>query len=299
MKKLFLLFAVISMIFLGCGGKALEGAFRTEGIALSYSSAVGKTFNYESKSDGISDFSISGQTSSTLYKQVIQQDIVIESASDTEIACKYIYNAIEAGTFVDGNYHAEKEEDELVGQYLTIKINKADGKMNGWEGLEDLDYSESGMDEAEGMANDMSSIVFNWFPTEKVMIDSKWEVVNDTRNTLEEGGFVEEHRVKSYHLVDFVLYKGRKCAKILIGVEITVDNETSVDDGEGNEYEVISSGMGEGDGELYFDFENGIVVYSKLAWLIEAQADITNLDTGEKDDYIQYTESHREFVLVE
>ncbi|MFP4460015.1 MAG: hypothetical protein ACLFSQ_10560 [Candidatus Zixiibacteriota bacterium] len=298
MKKLLLL-PVLAILFFSCGGgKQIMGDFRTEGMVISYEPSIGNTLSFVNKSDAVGEVITTQASRSILTKSERQLDITTENVTDEEIKVSYTFGQMESGTFVNGEIQeSDDEEDELEGQTLTIIVNREDGKMKDWEGLQELTFDEAGMNRGESMANDYTSIIFDYFPPKPVKIGSKWDVTNETKTSLEDGGFNEQSRTKEYELVDFVMYKGHKCAKVKVTIDINVNTETSGEDANGNSYDVIAEGMGEGRGEFYFDFENGHLVFSKYSWIIDLEQTAINVETGEKESYNMYQESHEKYTL--
>ncbi len=300
MKRVILLGLLLSFLFFGCGGsKPLEGAFRTEGIVISYEPSVGISHKYENLSDEVSDVITKQQSYSILSKSESTLDIKIDEVTDEHTKISYTFGPSETGTFVNGELQDTEEQSEIVGQTLSIYIGREDGKMIEWEGLYDLEFDEAGMDEAEGMANNYSSILFDYFPPEKVAVGSKWDVTNEAKTTLEDGGFNQQKRIKEYELVDFVEYKGHKCAKVKVTITIDVNTETTGEDADGVSYDVVAQGNGEGKGEFYFDFENGHLVESKYDWIIDLEQTATNVETGEEQTFNMFQEMHEKYAIVE
>jgi hypothetical protein len=298
MKKLLVLTILAPLLFLSCGGeKMLMGSFRTEGIIIGYKPASGKTLSYQNQSDEIGDVSVKGNTSSILSKSNSKIDITLGAVSDEDIPISYLFKAEDSGTFVNGEMQ-KNEESEMIGQTLTIHINPKDGKLLRWEGLDELTYNDAGMDAGQSTANSYASIIFDYFPDYPVKIGSKWEVVNDTKTDLKEGGYTKDTRTKSYELIDFVQKDGHKCAKCKVGIDIAVNTETTGESEDKVKYDVKATGTGSGDGFIYFDFENGYLVESSYNWSIQINQDATNVDTGELQNFTLFQESQEKFILL-
>jgi hypothetical protein len=290
-----LLAMVLAMILIG---GTLKGPEYDAGIKIEYKLTGDSPNKYQSDTDLITDYMVGSQTQSIQKKIESKMEIGCVENSDSAIGIAYTTTELNSSTFANGAFNPDTEEDELIGQTLTIYINPEDGKLKSWKGLEDLtSSSENGLDQAEDMANTYASIVFDYFPPRPLKVKDEWEVVNETKTSLENGGYVQQKITKSYRIKRFIEKDGFKCAEVLVDIKVDANTEIKDKDSDGNEFEIMQKGSGEGEGKLYFDFENGRIYYSKFAWIVDIEAEAKDLTTGEEESYKMYQESHRKFQL--
>ncbi len=266
-------------------------------MVISYTPSLGKSYSFVNETDAITDVNYKGQTQTTHQKSKTQMDIACKTEDEKMVSMAYTWISEESGTFVNGQYVKDDEENPILGQTLVININREDGKLIDWSGLTDLEYNEGGMDQGDQMANSYASLLFDYFPSEPLKKGSKWEVKNETKTSLEDGGFSTDIRVKSYELQDFVVKNKIKCAKCKITIKIDANSTGTGKDKEGTEYEVTSSGTGEGSGTFFFAYEEGHLVESNYNWIIDFSIKQVNMSTGEKQDMKYYSEQHEKFTL--
>ena len=212
-------------VFLSCGGgTSILQTIPPEGVSVSYAPSVGKNYSYKVNTDDITDVSMQGNSRSTHSKSVIDQTFTVEEENSSQVRVKYTWNDIQSGTFVNDQYQMDKEKSDIVGQSLTITVNRSNGKLVNWEGMDDLTYDENGMNQAEQMANVYAGIVFNYFPQEKIKVGSKWETMNKMRIDLKEGAFMEMNTRKDYEVVDFVEKDGHKSVLCIIVISVDANS---------------------------------------------------------------------------
>ena len=292
MRKIYLMFALILMIglFAGCGGdKKLTGEVLTEGTMIGYAPAEGQTLHYRSDSDELTEFTEKGYHSSTLSKTTSYEAFTVDSVNEEGVtAVTYSFLSSETGVFQNGQFQIQDEEDELIGQSLTIVVGP-EGDLLKWSGLEDLEITDSGMDRGEMMASNYASIFFDHFPTDrKLKIGDTWKRENSMNVSTKEGE-MNQKTTKTYTVENFVIRDGHKCAKCDIKIIIENTGEGTTEN-EGKTYNYYNEGRGEGNGTLYFDFENGYPVYSSHNWIVDFTITSVETQTQEENSFSYYQE---------
>jgi hypothetical protein len=287
----------ISIIVSGCGGeKKLIGDFENDGIVVSYAPASGEKIFYRSDSDNLTEFSEKGSHQSTLSKTTSWESFYIDSVKNGITAVTYGFIASETGIFQNGMYEQQDEEDEIIGQKLTIVVNP-DGELIDWSGLEDLELDDSGIDRGEMTASNYASIYFDSFPIEPIKIGSTWKRENKMDVSTKEGD-MHQSTTKTYTAQDFVEKDGRPCVKCKI--EIVIDNtgEGSVKN-EGKTYYYYNEGRGEGKGTIYFDFESGYTIHSTFNWIVDFTITSVEEQTQEENSFSYYQEQKVTYSFVD
>jgi len=285
------------LLALGCGGdKKLVGDYAEKGVVVSYKPAQGKTVFFRSDADNLTEFTQQGYNQSTLSKTTSWESFTIDSVTDAITAVTYKFLASETGVFQGSNYEQQQEEDEIIGQRLSIAVGN-DGKLVSWGGLEDLERDDSGVDRGEMMASNYASIYFDHFPTEPIKVGSKWERKNAMDVNTKEGD-MHQSTTKKYTVQDFVMKNGKPCVKCKI--EIIIDNtgEGSVTN-EGKSYKYFNEGRGEGNGTVYFDFEGGHPVFSTFNWILDFTITSIEEASQEENSFTYYQEQKVTYNLVD
>jgi len=300
MKKLtilLILLPVICLLVAGCGGETkLTGDFVNTGVKVSYSPAQGKTLHYRSDSDNLTEFTEKGYHQSTLSKTTNYQSFSVTDFKNDTTTLEYNFLFSETGIFQNGMYKKQEEEDELIGQKLSITVGP-EGNMIGWAGLEDLEITDSGLDRGQLMASNYASIYLNHFPTEPIKVGSKWKRTNTMEVTTEDG-IISQNVIKSYVVEDFVSKDEHPCVKCRITIEIDNSGEGTAEN-EGKHYNYYTEGKGQGNGTIYFDFENGYPVYSNFNWIVDFTITNVEVETQEEGSFTYYEEDNVTNTLVD
>ncbi len=287
----------VVIVFLGCGGeKKLVLDNVGEGVKVSYAPAVGTTRFYRSDSDNLTEFTQEGYHQSTLSKTTEWKSFRVDSVKNDVTAVTYNFLASETGIFQNGSYQKQEEEDEIIGQFLSIAVGP-DGKLVDWGGLEDIESDESGIDQGEMMANNYASIFFNYFPTEPIKVGSTWKGENPMDVTTKEGN-MHQITTKTYTVQDFVEKDGHPCVKCKIKIVIDNTGEGTATS-EGKDYHYYNEGRGEGNGTVYFDFKSGYLVFSTFNWIVDFTITSVEDETQEKSTFTYYQEQKVSTTLVD
>ena len=300
MKKcsvLFLLVVSIISFFIGCGGeKKLVGAIPAEGIVVSYEPAAGKTVFYRSDADVLTEFTEKGYHQSSLSKTTRYESFTINSFESGVTSITYGFLNSETGIFREGVFEMQDEEDDLIGQELTISVDE-NGDLVKWSGLEDLEVDDSGVDQREMLASIYASIYLDHFPPERIKVGSTWKRENSMDVSTSEGD-MHQSITKTYTVEDFVEKNGYPCVKCKIKIVFENTGEGTTE-GEGEEYAYYNEGVGEGNGTVYFGFESGYTVYSTFNWIIDFTITSVNQNTQEEGEFTYYQEQKVTYNLVD
>lgn len=288
---------LFSAIFCGCSGdKKLTGEYAVSGVKVSYAPAVGKTIYYRSDADVTTEFTEKGYHSSTLSKTTQYESFTINDYQNDTTTVTYRFIKSETGVFKDGSYKLQDREDEIIGQYLTLTLDP-DGKLIKWSGLEDVEPDESGVNKAELTASQYASLILDYFPPKPIKVGESW-VRENVMNVSTEQGDMHQKAKKTYTVVDFVEKNGKKCVKC--NVKIVIDNtgEGTVEN-EGKSYKYFNEGKGQGNGVVYFDFENGYPILTTINWIIDFTINSIDLTTKEESKFRYFQEQKVTYNLID
>ncbi len=292
---------VVSLGFLmSCGGpKSLVQTIPAEGVELSIAPAVGETLAYKRKSDFFTEVSHAGgtQSNSTMNEQEYRMSF-LDADESGAFEVKFFFDSEESGAFQNGQYVPAKEKSELVGKALTLSIDSA-GKLGDWEISKSLGYAENGQSKDEIVAAEYHNRVefYKLLPTHPVNIGSTWtETI--TQDTAIEGGGTTVEDKQTFTIVDFANYKGHKCAKITVDISKVGKSNFEVTQ-EGTTYKVFAEQKSKGEGQIYFDFENGYIVEVEFKAATNANRNIENIDTDESQQMSMYNEQATSTELIE
>jgi len=300
MKRISVILIVLAaaILYTGCGGEMkLTGNYAVEGAKISYSPAAGKTVYYRSDSDDLTEFSEQGYSQSTLSKSTSYQSFTVDYVKNDTTSITYEFLSEEVGVFQNGSFEQQDEESDLIGQKLTIVVDR-DGKLVDWSGLEDIEPNESGIDRGEMIASNYASIFFDHFPAEKQKVGDTWKRENIMDVSTKEGD-MRQQTTKDYEVVDFVERDGLACVKCKVIITILNTGEGTTDDDEGNTYAYFNEGRGEGKGTVYFAFESGVPVYTTFNWIVDFTITSVNQTTQEENEFSYYNEQKVVYHLVD
>ncbi|MCK5833106.1 hypothetical protein KAH81_05480 [bacterium] len=291
-----LICVIVALLVFGCGGeKKLIGDYLEKGIPVSYKPAQGQKVFYRSNADNLTEFTEQGYHQSTLSKTTSWESFTVDSVENEITGVTYKFLGSETGIFQNGMYQPQREEDDIIGQELSIIVD-TDGKLIGWFGLEDLERDESGVDRGEMMASNYASIFFDHFPQELLKIGSEWVRENAMDVNTKEGD-MHQMTKKIYTVQDFVEKDGHPCVKCKIKIIIDNTGEGTVDN-EGTTYHYYNEGRGEGNGTVYFDFKAGYPIYSMFNWILDFTITSVDESTQEENSFSYYQEQKVTYHLI-
>lgn len=297
MRKLtFVLVVGLALAVLwGCGGeKKLVGDF-SKGMLLSYSPSLGKKMSYLKESIEATQFSAAGNTINKQTRSKSQFNYTATISKPDTFGVRIDFGKVER--FEQGPGGLKKLEDEekgTEGEYLEMVLTP-DGKLIRYDGLTNVGYNDEGIDEGELTATDYAGSFIDQFPNKPVAIGETWkkETVIDVKT---KKGTFKKGTKKEYTLMDFVERSGHKCAKVKTNITFNIEGKGE-EEQDGKKYKAIFSGDGLGDGYLYFDFEQGIIVESMSNIKIDFEQNVVNLTENKDESMTFYQEQESNYKL--
>ena len=249
--KLVVWLLLVGLVFgLGCGGKATVTVL-SEPVKLAYKDVGGQAVQYKMTSSVT--MNLGGST--TTWVSDITYSAKVESIySEGTIARRITFDDFSISTISGGRPEPDEAAAGYKGQYLWLKLGPA-GQIVDWKGLDKLSsYTAEDRNLRDVLVQQMATL-FQPLPADPVNVGSKWQSTVEIPVTIRGGDF--KQKVKTdYEVSGFGQRSGRNCAKIL--VLASVEGEGSGTRGADRKFWVEASGLGKG--EMWFDYENGLLV---------------------------------------
>ena len=289
MKSVVLVVIVGLSVILGCGGKAtLEKT--PEVVSLVYKDLGGEYVQYKASSSVT--FNYAGTVRSWLSD--ITYSVRIDSiAADGTIDRRMKFDDFVMGEISGGRLNLDPDADKYKGEALWLKLG-GDGELIDWKGLEGIrGYTPEDRDLKHVLVQQMATL-FQPLGQGEVGQGSRWQGTVEIPLKIRGGEFTQTVTT-DYEIVGFARRLGRDCAKIKI--TLTLEGEGSGTRGADRKFWVDS--VGDGEGEVWFDYVNGLVVEYVAA--VTATQDFSYERAGKEDVKTEFAtiDSESKIKLVE
>ncbi len=263
--------ALVLIVFVaGCGGAGLEKG--TQKVSLTYGMAGGQYLQYKVST------SITYNIAGTIRQAL--RDITYSVRVDSIHPDGTIERRIRFDDFVMGEIAGDKLEpdanaEKYRGEWLYLKIG-ADGKLLDWKGLDGIrGYTIADENLKDAIVQTMVQL-FQPMGTEEVGVGSTWQQVIEIP-IRRRGGEMNQKVIVDYTVEGFGERAGRPCVKIKTKARYEGEGEGEMAGGK----KFWINAVGEGDGEMWFDYVDGVPVES--SGTITVTSDFSYERAGKED----------------
>jgi hypothetical protein len=240
------------VVVMGCGGGGgLDTASRP--VSLKFGELGGEYVQYKSSTS--ITYNAGGRVRQSLHD--ITYSVRIDSiAPDGTVHRRLKFDEFVMGELAGSRLELDPNAEKYKGEALYLQIGP-DGELVDWKGLEGIrGYTISD----QSLKDDIVQMMIEFFQPlgeEEVSAGSTWQRVVEIP-VRRPGGDMDIKVTIDYTVEGFGTRSGRPCVKIDTKSLIEADGEG--ERGGGRKFWV--SMTGEGDGDLWFDYENGLAVES-------------------------------------
>jgi hypothetical protein len=150
-----------------------------------------------------------------------------------------------------------------------------------------------GVDANDVFAYDIVAILHDYFPVDSLDRGDEWSITRIDTIRPVYGGTIVVDVTKKYRLRS--VKKG--IAKVLVELDIAVDQSGDVRTKTGEQFELVNKGKGDGNGKIEFDIERGVTESSSYDWMIEFDCTFRDKATDGKVDFEYYAERSERMEL--
>lgn len=273
-KKAFLYsllsFCIMAVSFWGCGGKkVLTGEFTTEGVQLKF--AAGQVHKYKWTANvkfthrgGIVSTGVNAPAFIAASMKVWETKVFRTDASTTqeitftnnkETAVSVDLQSYFVSSMRGGRLEPDREASELEGRRVKIVFDR-NGNLKDWMGFEGIPYTKVQVANMNEILLLNYALIMQSFPEKRLKIGDTWRREYSVPLETKYGDAVLNMGV-DYTLTGFEMKSGYKCAVIETKISSQIEKGNRVIS------DFLISGSGQGEGEIYFAFEEGLVVSQK------------------------------------
>jgi len=283
MKKLHVTLALVAALSISCGGGG--GGISPSEVVLKFEELGNEYVNYKVNTN--IETNVGGQTRSWLSESKAAVKVIAIN-EDGSIMRALKYDDFSMGEISGtGTLIPNPTADDYIGEKLQLTIGK-EGQILDWNGLDGISgLTIEGNSYRDFMVQQLAEI-FQPMPDYAVSVGGKWQRILET--VIQVGGGDLKNKVQiDYELVGFGKKSGRDCARIK--TEYTVTGSAAGR----RRGKFWLSIVGGGDGEIWFDYTNGVLVeYSKKVTLTR---DYSYERAGEEDVKTETFTIDREFKV--
>jgi len=233
----------------GGGGKAVSTAAAP--VNLMYKTMGGQPTQYKMTSS----VTVNLQGSTDTWISDIAYTVEVESiAADGAVTRRITFDGFSISTVSGGQPIPDPAALDYKGQYLVLKMGP-NGEIADWKGLDGIrSYTSESRDLKNVLVQQMAQL-FQPLPKEGVNVGSKWQTTFEMPVEIG-GGEYNQKIVTDYEVTGFGQRSGRNCVRVRT---LTIfQGQGSGTRGGGRQFWVDSQGGGKG--ELWFDYDNGVLV---------------------------------------
>lgn len=251
MKLAAVLLVLGLVLSLACGGGGKTVVSTAAPVKLEYKTLGGQPVQYKMTSsvtvnrEGSTESSISDITYSAKVENIGPDGVITRRITIDDIAISSISG---------GQPTPDPSAPGYKGQYLWLKMGPG-GEILDWKGLDGISsYTPEDRDLKNVFVLQVASL-FRPLPREEVTVGSKWQDVLAMPIQIG-GGELTQKVTTDFEVVGFGQRAGRNCAKIRAAV--VVEGEGTGNRGADRKFWIES--RGEGKGDVWFDYDNGLAV---------------------------------------
>ncbi|MFP4460037.1 MAG: hypothetical protein ACLFSQ_10670 [Candidatus Zixiibacteriota bacterium] len=192
----------------------------------------------------------------------------------------------------------EPYKTKLEGMDFTIVTNMNSTEHKKAAGLSELPAGDLAMNKEEELMFEYLAIITPVFPNRNLKIGDRWETSYNKKFETFYGATMTIEATRTFELVDFIEYKGHRCAYIKTDIEFDTRRMGEVDDFENTKYILESTGDGEGNGKIYFAFD-GFIVDAKYSWYADFNFNLKNEEISADYSDVYSAKRIEEFKLIQ
>ncbi|MFH1312975.1 MAG: hypothetical protein ABIJ00_07070 [Candidatus Eisenbacteria bacterium] len=243
------LLAVLTVV-VGCGG-GLDTTPKS--VSLAYKDMGGEYVQYKSSTSII--YNVEGRVQSALH-DIIYSVKVDSIAPDGAIDRRLKFDEFVMGELAGGRLELDPNASKYKGENLYLKLGP-EGQLLDWKGLDGIrGYTISD----QSLKDDIVQMMVEFFQPlgkEEVTVGSTWQRFIEIP-VKRRGGEITQKATISYTVEGFGTKGDRPCVKIKTKVQLSGEGSGEISDGK--KFWVEAEGKGEG--ELWFDYVDGLPVES-------------------------------------
>jgi len=251
MKLAAVMLVLCLAFYLGCGGGGKTPVSTMAPVKLEYKTLGGQPVQYKMTSSVT--VNLSGSTESSISD--ITYTAKVESIGpDGVIIRRITIDDISISSLSGGRPTPDPSAAEYKGEYLWLKMGPG-GEVLDWKGLDGIrSYTAEDRNIKNVFMLEIASL-FRPLPKEEVAVGSKWQDVLEVPIEIRGGDF-KQKVTTGFEVVGFGQRAGRNCVKIRTAPAYEGEGTGS----RGGDRKFWVESQGEGKGELWFDYDNGVLV---------------------------------------
>jgi hypothetical protein len=270
MRLVSLVVLVGLVVWVGCGGGGMGAA--PESVTLEYKKMGGEYVQYKASTSVT--YNLGGTIRSWLSEMVysVRIDTIMPDGT-TERRMKF--DDFMMGDISGSRLSLDPSADKYVGEDLWLKLGP-DGELVDWKGLDGVRAYTVENRNLKHVLVQMMAQMFQPMQSGPVSVGSSWQTTVEIPITIRGGDF-NQKVIADYQLDGFAKKAGRPCAKIKVSIRFEGEGEGT----RGPDRKFWVTSEGEGKGDLWFDYVDGLVVeYNTTA---TATQDISYERAGKED----------------
>jgi hypothetical protein len=249
--------ALLALGMLCCWGCAGTPAVTTTGepVSLHYSALGGRPFPY--KMSYTVTVNVEGSTE-TWVSDIVYSAKVDTVTPDGSVIRRITFDDFSISTYSGSAPTPDPAAAGYKGQYMWLPIGP-EGEIGDWKGLDGIrTYTADSRDLRDVLVQQMA-MLFRPLPSEPVTIGATWQRKLEQPLMIMGGDFTQRTTV-DYEVIGFGRRADRNCVKIRMTAAVAGEGKGLR--GGGRNFWVKSAG--DGKGEIWFDYENGLPVEYSL-----------------------------------
>ena len=244
-----LIAALVALI--GCGGGGVSQAPKS--VSLAYKSLGGEYVQYKASTN--ITYNIGGTLRQSLMD--ITYSVRVDTiAPDGSSERRLKFDEFVMGELAGSRLNYDPDAEKYKGESLWLKLGP-EGELVDWKGLDGVrGFSISDQDLKDDIVQMMAQL-FQPYGEEMVTVGSTWQRILEIP-IRRRGGEINQKIIIDYTVDGFGTKAGRSCVKIKTKTRFEGEGEGKM--GEDKSFWVDA--VGDGDGQIWFDYVNGVPVES-------------------------------------
>ena len=236
---------------MGCGGGGVSQAPKS--VSLAYKSLGGEYVQYKASTN--ITYNIGGTLRQSLMD--ITYSVRVDTiAPDGSSERRLKFDEFVMGELAGSRLNYDPDAEKYKGESLWLKLGP-EGELVDWKGLDGVrGFSISDQDLKDDIVQMMAQL-FQPYGEEMVTVGSTWQRILEIP-IRRRGGEINQKIIIDYTVDGFGTKAGRSCVKIKTKTRFEGEGEGKM--GEDKSFWVDA--VGDGDGQIWFDYVNGVPVES-------------------------------------